>query len=239
MHAMCITISLAILLTSLPVLAGSLYSEPLGEPKQYQSVVASWQFVGVRFQFDQPSQIASIHTELGNTSSSWSLFAALIRLPTVTSLPQGNPFASGEVLHSEVFSLAGGNLQPVNLPFSLTVAPGAYAIVLGEEQFGSPASHTGMVGSYESTPGSTGFVWISPDFFQGPLDPWHDVNTLGGTFNFIVEGVAVPEPSSFGLFCMGTLALLRLPRKSGYAARARLTRNPTHAEPVCCCSRFD
>jgi len=206
------------------LLADALYEEPLGASAPYPAAMASWQYVGVRFMLDQPCQITNLHTELGDSTSSF--FAALISLPTVTSLPQGEPFAAGEVMHSEIFSLAWYGLQPMDIPFAVTVDPGAYAIVFGGGQFGSTANMAGVVGTYNSLPDSTGFVWI-PDS-PSPLAPWHD--TQGLTFNVSVEGEVVPEPSRVKL-CLVGIATLCIAQYTRRLLRRKNVSNETHLPP--------
>ena len=204
-------LTILLVLIASPVLAGTLYDEPRGPSLQYQPALGSFTYLGIRFALDQPSQITTLHTELalvGDGSSSF--FAALVRLPTVTSLPRGNPFIAEEIVHSEIFDLAGDSLHPVSIPFPVTVGPGAYAVVLGAGLFGSTES-VGFAGYYEPMPDSSALTWSSfrPD---PPYTPWAD-NAVG-TFRMTVEGVAVPEPSPFA-FCLGSLALFGWLRHGG------------------------
>jgi hypothetical protein len=76
-----------------------------------------------------------LHTVMGESPSSF--FAALVSLPSISSLPQGHPFADGEVVYSTVFDLSWDYLAPRDLPFDVTINPGAYAIIFGAGRFGS------------------------------------------------------------------------------------------------------
>jgi hypothetical protein len=188
-----------LLSTTHVTIAETLYSEPHGVRAQFPAALASWQYVGVRFELDQPFQITALHTELGDSPSSF--FAALVRLPTVVSFPQGDPFAAGEVVHSEVFNLTWDFLQPLDIPFSVTAAAGAYAVVFGGGQFGSTAYISGVAGAYNTVANSTGFVWIRDDL--NPEAPWHDTPNM--TYDVRVEGTVVPEPTLTVLWLLATV----------------------------------
>lgn len=179
------------------------YQEPLGPPSPYPSAVATWQYVGVRFQVQQPVQITSLHTVMGDSPSSF--FAALISLPSVTSLPQGSPFAAGEVVYSTVFDLSWDFLAPRDIPFNVTLNPGAYAIVLGAGQFGSTGSVSGVISTYSTVPESTGFAWV-PE----ATPAWHET---GVTWDVSVHGAVVPEPTFIMLIGLSGF-ILGIGRKS-------------------------
>jgi hypothetical protein len=176
--------------------ATNVYQEPLGAHYQYQLAVAAWQYVGVRFEVTQPTHLTALHTVLGDSPSTF--FAALVPLPGVTSLPQGAPFNAGEVTFSTVFQSTWDFLLPRDIPFDVTIGPGAYGLVLGGGQFGSSGYLPGVVDTYELAPQSTAFAWV-PDSPPG-LPPWHDI---GYTFPLAVEGTAVPEPGLVGVLAMG------------------------------------
>jgi hypothetical protein len=177
-----------------------LYQEPHGEPDSYPAAVADWQYVGVRFQVDQPVQITSLYTEMGDSPSSF--FAALVSLPTVTSLPQGNPFGGGEVMYTTVFDLTWDYPAPRDIPFNVTLDPGAYAIVFGGGLFGSSGYISGAISTYQAVPGSSGFAWVADS--PPALDPWHET---ASTWAVSVQGIPIPEPSPAGLIGCGCLVL--------------------------------
>ncbi|MCI0380485.1 MAG: PEP-CTERM sorting domain-containing protein [Gemmataceae bacterium] len=75
--------------------------------------------------------------------------------------------------------------------------------------------------------GNEDFVWLwRRDFGSGPLWSWNDAgafpstNIPGARIGYIVEFdgpfQAVPEPSSFALFAVGTIGLLALMRRERY-----------------------
>ena len=187
-----------------------IYQEPLGTSNQYPSAVATWQYVGVKFQVDQPTHIDSLHAVMGDSPSSF--FAAIVSLPSISSLPQGRPFAAGEVLYSTVFNLSWDYLTPRDIPFDVTIDPGAYAIILGAGLFGSPSyGIAGVISAYNKVPNSTGFDWV-PDF--GPT--W---NNTGLTWDVSVYGQVVPEPPCIVLIGASGL-LFVISRKWGLKHRA-------------------
>lgn len=187
--------SVWLLLTNIGV-AQVIYTEPHGAALQFPAGIATWQFVGIRFQVDQSTELTAVHSEMGGTASSF--FAALVALPFVTSFPQGNPLTEDEVLYTTTFNLTSP-LAPVDIPFNFTVEPGAYALVFGQGLFGSAGS-SGVVARSESVPGSTGMAWQSDSGL-----PWHD--TTGATFNVSIGGVAVPEAASGSLLVAAILAV--------------------------------
>jgi len=197
-----------------------LYQEPLGSPSPYPAAVATWQYVGVRFQVDQPVQITAVDSVMGDSPSSF--FAALVSLPSVSSLPQGNPFADGEVIYSTVFNLSWDFLAPRDIPFNVTVNPGAYAIIFGAGQFGSSGYISGVISTYSTVPDSTGFAWV-----PGTTPAWHDT---GDTFDVSIHGIVVPEPSFIMLIESGVF-ILAINRKCGFKREDRVVQQDGAGNP--------
>ena len=195
------SLGVAILLFAPTLVADTLYDEPHGERLDGLPALVSWQYFGVRFALSQPSQITTLHSEFALLSEGTSsFFAALIRLPTDTSLPQGNPFTPEEVVHTENFDLTGTSLHPVSIPFDVFVDPGAYAVIFGAGLFGSPEGIAGTAGSYASVPDSSGLLW-TPFRPTPPFDPWQSLSD--STYTVTIEGAVVPEPSTIVMLLLG------------------------------------
>lgn len=191
----------AILLIAQTLVADTLYEEPHGERLDAQPALGSSQFLGVRFELSQPSQITGLHSEfalVGQGTSSF--FAALIRLPSGSSLPEGNPFTAQEVVHAELFDVTGASLQPVSIPFDVLVDPGAYAVIFGAGLFGSPEDIAGTAGNYTSVPDSSGLTW-TPSRPTLPFDPWQSLPD--STYTVTIEGTVIPEPSTIAMLLLG------------------------------------
>jgi len=127
--------------------ADTLFTEPHGAAYQYPSALASWQFLGIRFELNQPAQLTSLHTVLGDSPSSF--FAALVSLPSVTSLPQGGPLRRVKYCTRQCSILAGMSC-PLIFRSTVSVGPGAYAIVFGGGLFGSSAYISAVAETYNS-----------------------------------------------------------------------------------------
>jgi hypothetical protein len=175
---------LSILFTSVPSYAAIIHqSATMGPTGQtYGYILSSEQFIGSRFQVNQQVQVTAIGGHL--LAGSGSIFGAIISLSNMTSLPDGSPFYSSEVVASKVFTP-----NPVSSDFrtslSVTLEPGAYALVFGAGEFGSGYYSTAYMpyGGQSDLPGSSYFAWI----WDGWEMAWVDVDASGA--RFVVEGM--------------------------------------------------
>jgi hypothetical protein len=74
------------------------------------------------------------------------LFAAFVRLPSLSSLPQGAPFTTEEVVATTLFRAEFPSSE-IFTPMSALLTPGSYALVFGTGQFGATgegAIHNGF-----------------------------------------------------------------------------------------------
>lgn len=178
--------------------AAVVYQEPHGDRVGASGArVLPYQYIGVRFNLAEPTQLTSIHTEFESLGENGSFFAALISLPSVNSLPQGSPFNPGDVIYSTRFSLSYVPAHPFEIPFPVTLNPGAYGLL-----FGGNTVIEGRILNYDQVAESSSFMWNT-----GPLPTgWVDVPE-GPTWNVSLQGVVVPEPSTYVLLTIAVVAL--------------------------------
>jgi len=197
-------------LRGIPLSAAVVYQEPRGIQFSIPGAhVTSNQYVGVRFSLSQPTELTALRARFASTSGSF--FAALVGLPSINSLPQGNPFNPGEVIYSTEFnrptlSMADNGSEnreglgilptPLNIPVSVTLGPGVYGLIFGGN------TGTGDMVSYNTVPGSTSLLWTRLTFPMG----WQD--DLPITWDISIEGTVVPEPGTYVLFITGAIAIL-------------------------------
>jgi hypothetical protein len=195
---LCVVFLCAALAT--PAVAAVIYeSATLGPIGQFGGTgVFSDQFVGARFEITAPTTVTAIGGHLYGSYD--SIFGAIIALDSMDALPQGFPFAGGEVLASTAFTPDSPSTD-YRTPLSVTLAPGTYALVFGTGQFG--ATGEGMMPSNNTDlPGASYFWWNGSTWQDGGFS----------SARFVVEGdSAVPEPTTVALAGMafGALALLR------------------------------
>ena len=179
----------------------------------FGTVLASYQFIGARFTLNQPMQIDSIGGHLRGTGT---LFGAIVSLSSPTALPSGGPFAAGVVKATVVFNAPSPSAQ-MTIPLPVLLEPGSYALVYGSGLFGATGSgslvrnnidipaQSSTLGWFESTPGS----WR-----------WNNLTDSAQTARrLVIEGHAVPEPSSVALVIAGLVTCAALgARQRGYLA---------------------
>jgi hypothetical protein len=111
----------------------TLASAEMGVPGQaIGPSVSATNFVGWRFSVGSTTAVTEVGGHLGGISG--NLFAAIITLPAIDSLPQGAPFAEGTVKASTSFAPPNGSNE-FRIPLATTLAPGAYALVFGSGLF--------------------------------------------------------------------------------------------------------
>jgi hypothetical protein len=187
---------------AIPAAAGVIYqSATLGPIGQSGGLgLTSDQFLGARFEITAPTTVTGIGGHLEGFFG--SIFGSIIALDSMDALPQGSPFAGGEVLASTVFTPDSPS-SDYRTPLSVTLAPGTYALVFGSGLFG--ATGMGVMAENNTDLSGASYFW-----WDGSRSSWYD----GGFSNarFVVEGdSAVPEPTTVALagLAFGALALLR------------------------------
>lgn len=180
------------------------------------------QFPGWKFQLDTTFEITSVGGHLGISDPNKTLFAAIVDLNSPDALPQGEPFAPGDILASTTFSPTYPS-SDIKTPLSVTLSPGTYGLVFGGGLFGATGGEFLQEGfiptSNSSVPGATYFDYTCCVSFAG--EPyrgiWRTSNFLNNA-RFVVEGIpisAVPisEPLSVSSTAVAGAIALWLKRK--------------------------
>lgn len=180
-----------------PVVAGTitLSSAQMGPAAQGYGVPASASsFVGWRFQVSKTTAVTQVGGHLGALQG--NMFAAIISLSSIDALPQGAPFAEGVVKASATFTPPTLTAE-FSTPLSVTLQPGAYALIFGSGQFGATGS---ALVPYEQQPNiapTTATSYLSwRETFQNYFS-W----SVGYVNNvrFTVVGVETAGPADFNL----------------------------------------
>jgi hypothetical protein len=173
-------------------------------------VADQFQFLAARFSLPQTMQITqvggSIH--LVDTSGNSMLFAALAPIDAPNGYPADNPYTF-QPLAVAAFTPVTTSTDTL-VPFSTVLAPGDYAVIIGSNRFGA----TGH-GFMDFMSGDIG----QPSYFKGATHntshtdaTWHeDPGPNFHNIRFVVNGIAVPEPSSLvlAIVSLGSIFLFR------------------------------
>jgi hypothetical protein len=160
------------------------------------SSVTNAQFIGWRFQIDVPLDVDHIGGHLeGDPFTPGTLFAALVRLDSITSIPHGAPFTEDELIATTTF-LPPFPSDEVTVPFVAALQPGSYTLVFGAGMFG--ATGLGGMPNFNDQPDipptdiSSYIFWSIPR--QGAPQEWRQ--NLGSHMRFVVEA-HVPIPGDY------------------------------------------
>jgi hypothetical protein len=88
--------------------------------------------VGWRFQVNTPLMVTEVGGHLGQIEL--NLFAAIVKLTNVESLPPGAPFESASTVAHTLFTPPLGTAE-TRVPFSAVLLPGSYALIFGSGNF--------------------------------------------------------------------------------------------------------
>jgi hypothetical protein len=165
----------------------------------------SQQLLGVRFQLGSTVQVQSVGGDILGFSG--TLFAAIVPLSSLSAFPTG---ASGslDALAATAFTPPFPG-EDINIPLSVTLTPGVYALIFGSDQFGASGSGA-MPRDNVDIPGNASFI----DYAAFSSTPgWFDSPDKG--YRFVVKGTTisanVPETgSSLCLLALGLLAVVFL-----------------------------
>ncbi len=113
-----------------------LESAQLGAPGQVGgTAVGTNLYVGWRFETSVPVAVEQVGGHMyAIPDQPGDIFAALVRLPSLTSMPEGSPFTETELVAETTFR---PNFPSDNFltPLSATLIPGSYALVFGSGLF--------------------------------------------------------------------------------------------------------
>ncbi|NEP10190.1 MAG: hypothetical protein F6K14_08220 [Symploca sp. SIO2C1] len=177
------------------------------------SAVFDDQFLGWRFELDNPFQVTDIGgTFFGFGFPNQEIFGAIVSLSESDALPLGSPFLQEEVLAVTTFNIPLGH-NDILTPLEVSLDPGNYGLVFGGGLFGA----TGIISAMSSLNGGP-LASSGIEYFQWRVDRnpplrarWSD---SGSPNRFVVAGstlvsdpVSVPETSPvLSLLALGTLA---------------------------------
>ncbi len=155
------------------------------------------QFVGWRFQTNEALTVDRVGGHLLSfPDEPGDIFAALVRLGSIDSVPLGAPFTAEEVIATTTFRPPFPS-DEVLVPLAATLTPGSYSLVLGTGLFGATgagALHNGPdQPDIPPTDISSFIFWSIPTFGQPP--EWR--LNLASHMRFIVEAQAVNLPGDY------------------------------------------
>lgn len=182
--------------------------------------ITELQYVGWRFEIDTALQVDAIGGHLLGLPNvgNGQIFGALIRLASIDVFPEGDPFTPEETLATVVFQPPLPSVELL-VPLSVTLEPGAYALVFGSNLFGA----TGNGAIPNSTdqadiPPTTidSYIFYSiPNLGEPPI--WR--GPLASQMRFLVSGTTVPPVPALG--GVGVRALSALLGLAGILAARR------------------
>jgi hypothetical protein len=206
-----------------------LESATLGQTSLFGGTsITELQYVGWRFEIATALEVDAIGGHLLGLPNvgNGQIFGALIRLASVDVFPEGDPFTPEETLATVVFQPPLPSVELL-VPLSVTLEPGAYALVFGSNLFGATGNGA-IPNSSDQTdiPPTTidSYIFYSipspgePPIWRGPL---------ASQMRFLVSGTTVPPVPALGGVAVGALsALLGLAgmlarRSSGWCRGAR------------------
>jgi hypothetical protein len=153
--------------------------------------VTTSQYVGWRFETSQTLDVERIGGHLLSfPDEPGDIFAALIRLQSINSVPMGAPFTPEEVVATTTFRPTFPSAE-VFTPLSATLTPGSYALVFGTGLFG--ATGAGALHNGDDQPdipptNLSSFIFWSIPFFGQPPE-WR--LNLASHMRFVIEAQVV------------------------------------------------
>ena len=187
--------SVWLLLTSSVVAqAVVLESGTMGAPGRVGGAsITTVQYIGWRFQTNQTLTVDHVGGHLLSIPDvPGNLFAAIIRLPSITSIPIGAPFDPSEIVATTTFRASFPSAE-VLTPLSTTLSPGSYTLMIGTDQFG--ATGEGAAPNYDDQSDippanlSSFIFWSRPN--QGQPLEWRQ--NLASHMRFVIQAqVAIP-----------------------------------------------
>jgi hypothetical protein len=153
--------------------------------------ITTSQYVGWRFETNRTLVVDRIGGHLLSfPDEPGEIFAALVRLQSINSVPTGAPFTPQEVVAITTFRPPFPSAE-VFTPFSATLAPGSYALVFGTGLFG--ATGAGALHNGDDQPDipptnvSSFIFWSIP--FVGQPPEWR--LNLASHMRFVIKAQAV------------------------------------------------
>lgn len=184
--------------------SATMMEEVVGVPKNVG--VLSIQPVGSRFHLDTMADISAVGGNFMRHAGSF--YAVIVELTAPQAFPIGSPSGFQNVVTYTTFEnekAVQDDFIDMRIPLQVTLEPGDYALIFGSGLFGV-SNGMGAMG-YENQaayPEASNFSWSPTSGWKNRSDP----------LRFIVEGQAVPEPSSLLLLALGTLTFRKYKTRS-------------------------
>ena len=171
--------------------------------------ITELQYVGWRFEIDAALRVDAIGGHLLGIPNvgNGQIFGALIRLASIDVFPEGDPFTPEETVATVVFQPPLPSVELL-VPLSVTLEPGAYALVFGSNLFG--ATGNGAIpnsADQVDIPPTTidSYIFYSiPNLGEPPI--WR--GPLASQMRFLVRGTTVPPVPALGGVGVGALSAL-------------------------------
>lgn len=208
-------------------------------PEMGNIAIASFQFIGWRFQVSETLQVTDIGGRFDYGVEDAPIFGAIAPLDSPQGFPIGLPSELGLVsLASTLFSPINNDNNPKGVvfltPLSVTLSPGYYGLIFGSNLLGSPRSGSSALTisrDQKDLPGTSYFSGddTSPDGITvpGTLFPWRVAGNTRDLYFVIkanpVVSTSIPEANStlplLALGLLGTTSIIRKykQRKKDYA----------------------
>lgn len=150
--------------------------------------------VGVRFQLYLLSHVNRVSGHfVADPQSTGDIYGAIISLDDENDLPDSFDLTASDVLGVTIFSLPSTS-EEVGGAFDLVLAPGWYFLMFGAGPFGT--SGFGAIAANNTDIGSRPYIFSNP---SAGSPEWINLYPLFKNLRFVVEGVAIPEPTSLSL----------------------------------------
>ena len=155
------------------------------------------QFVGWRFETSEPLAVERVGGHLLSfPDEPGDIFAALVRLDSLTSVPHGAPFTAEEVVAATLFR-PNFPSDEILTPMSATLVPGSYVLVFGTGLFGATgagALHNGPDQPDIPPTDLSSFIFWSIPFFGRPPE-WR--LNLASHMRFVIEAQVIHIPGDY------------------------------------------
>lgn len=166
-------------------------------------------FSGVRFQLSDPVLTSRIggHFVADPRLGSTSFFGAIVRLESGTDFPDSGNLSTPDVVDATLLTFPHPSAEVFG-DLEVRLDPGWHALVFGSGLFGATGGGAAVLNNPDIG---------SPMYFgHQPSSSWFEISPPHGPFeNFrlVLEGIVVPEPSSFATTLLLVAFLLKFFRR--------------------------
>ncbi|MEX2317796.1 MAG: PEP-CTERM sorting domain-containing protein [Pirellulales bacterium] len=160
-------------------------------------------FTGVRFEVAQRVTTSRIGGHFLGRSSGETFFGAIVQLESDFDFPDSSDLTSPDVLGITTLTFPDPSAEAYG-DISLSIEPGWYALLFGSGLFGADGRGGAIRNGVDI--GTPSYISWQP----APVG-WFNLSVFGNAFQnhrFVVEGIHMPEPSTFVLLLAGLLGLL-------------------------------